>query len=165
MRMKRINPENVGQSLKDAGMAAVVAVPAAAAVGLAAYGVSKYDYGVPSANDTFSPSTKAALALGTASLVLGALAQMSATTASVGKALIAIGVGAPIAMAVRDKVSSMAAPASSVAAVPPASAPSAGMGFLTGYNYAPAPSLPAAAVAPSAGMGFNAGVSSYYRAA
>ncbi len=162
MRSRRLNPDNLMDSAKDVGKAAALAIPAAALVGAGAYAVSRVDYGPDAAGAMFTAADKGKAALLAGSMLAAVAMQFSDKTAMVGKLLGAgavVLVGAPM---VASKLASAMAPA--------ATAPAAGMGFLTGYNY-PAPSFAAAApslaapVQPSAGMGFNSGVSSYYRAA
>lgn len=163
MRSRRLNPDNLKDSAMDVGKAAALAIPAAALVGAGAYAVSRVDYGPDAAGAMFTAADKGKAALVAGSLLAAVAMQFSDKTAMVGKLLGAgavVLVGAPM---VASKLASAMAPAATVA-------PTAGMGFLTGYNY-PAPSFAAAApslaapVQPSAGMGFNSGVSSYYRAA
>ena len=139
MRHRRMNPEGLMASAKDGGVTVLQTLPAAAVVGLGMLGASKIDYPV-AANDTFSPMTKRAMLVGAGSVVLGILAQMSGKTEAMGKALIAIGVGAPVAAAVAQKAAEMSAPA----AQPLVAAPSSGVyalgrqGFA--FNALPAPS-------------------------
>mgnify|MGYP006946111645 CR=1 FL=1 len=87
--MRRINPDSLMDSAKDAGMAALLAVPAAAVVGLGAFGASKIDYPV-SANDMLTPMQKRAGIVALGSLVVGALMQMSKTTEKVGLGIVAM---------------------------------------------------------------------------
>lgn len=140
MRHRRMNPEGILASAKEGGVAVLQTIPAAAVVGLGMLGASKIDYPV-SANDTFSPASKRAMLVGVGSVVLGILAQMSGKTEAMGKALIGVGVGAPVAVAVASKVAEMSAPS---AAQPLVAAPSSGMyalgrqGFA--FNALPAPS-------------------------
>lgn len=122
--MRRMNPDNLMDSAKDTGVAALIALPAAALVGLGAYGASKIDYPV-AAGDMFSPMTKRAGLVALGSLVLGTVMQLSKSTEKVGQAIAVLGVGIPAALMVQDKVTGAMAPTAPVAQ-PLVAAPSAG---------------------------------------
>lgn len=112
--MRRMNPDNLMDSAKDTGVAALIALPAAALVGLGAYGASKIDYPV-AAGDMFSPMTKRAGLVALGSLVLGTVMQLSKSTEKVGQAIAVLGVGIPAALMVQDKVTGAMAPTAPVA--------------------------------------------------
>lgn len=133
--MRRMNPDNLMDSAKDTGVAALIALPAAALVGLGAYGASKIDYPV-AAGDMFSPMTKRAGLVALGSLVLGTVMQLSKSTEKVGQAIAVLGVGIPAALMVQDKVTGAMAPTATVAQ-PPVAAPSAGLMPMRSTAYLP----------------------------
>lgn len=124
--MKRINPDNILDGAKDVGIAALVAVPVAVALGGAAVAASHIDYTV-TAGDMFTPEQKRSMLVGAGALVAGVLMQLSSKTAGIGKLLGAGGVLIPAAMVARDKIATATAPA--VVAVNPLVAAPNSAGF------------------------------------
>lgn len=143
--MKRMNPDSLMESAKDVGMTGLIALPAAALVGLGAYGASKITYAAEAPSDMLSNDQKRAGVVMLGSLVAGIAMQFSKTTAGVGKAVAVLGVGIPAAMLVQQKVASAMQP--SVAAANPLVAASSGMYGLGASMWSPMPSaLPSGAL-------------------
>lgn len=109
--MRRMNPDNLMDSAKDVGVAAALALPAAAIVGLGAFGASKIEYAPEASGDLLSPASKRAAVVAAGAIALGVAMQFSKSTAMIGKAIGVLGIGIPTAMLVQAKAMEMSAPA------------------------------------------------------
>ena len=149
--MRHMNPEGIKAAAMDAGLTALVAIPAAAVVGAITYGVSKIDYGTQAADATLTNGEKMALAVAASTLVIGGGLLMVPKLERFARAHIAVGIGAPVALITSMAIARSMAPARVTAPVRAAAQPL--------VAEAPAPALPAAApaTAATAGMYYPSG--------